>query len=172
MNERKICNSWNARKIRPFDCKKDLKDLKKDFKRLPCQERACRSCITERSCTSELLGESFLWRGPYNVFSALRRTMANRGGRGRGQRGRLYPINETGAVKYILSCGGCGAVGERGRQGSRCHVSSECRTCVQDLNVIEKPHCFDAFLVLRFATIIMRRILTSADSNYIFWKDT
>ena len=101
-------------------------------------------------------------------FSALQRTRASRGGRGRGQRGRLYPINETVAVKYIVSCGGHGEVGERGQQGSRCHVSPECRTCVQNLYVTEKPRGFDAFLVLRFATIIMRRILTSADSNYIF----
>ena len=101
-------------------------------------------------------------------FSALQRTRGGRGGRGRGQRGRLCPINETGAVKYIPPCSGHGAVGESGQQGSRCHVSSECRTCEQDLNVIGKPHGFDAFFVLRFAKMIMRQILTSADSNYIF----
>ena len=69
---------------------KDLKDFKKDFKRLPCQERACRSCITERSCTSELPGESFLWCSPYKCIFRLAADAGRSGAR--GQQGRLYPI--------------------------------------------------------------------------------
>ena len=73
-------------------------------------------------------------------------------------------------MKYIVSFGGHGEVGERGQQGSRCHVSPECRTSVQDIYVTEKPRGFDAFFIQLFAKMIMRQILTFVWSNYILLK--